>query len=182
MQSATATWFEASETEGAPGAAGVSLRPRRSKLRLAAEPARATLRWTEALELPGAVLPELPLPPTIDVRVAGISGVVRLDTGARSACAEGLGGQRERGERGQDARVQIEAEEWRAIVLGAEADRLFARDFLALCARKRSDPTWRIDLESTLAGARPDANERWSAWRILDRIGARVVAIHLEAA
>ncbi len=108
--------------------------------------------------------------PLRSLRVGGLSCLVRLDSAigsTRSASGD---------------QVVLDADEWRAIVLGAEADRLWSRDFAGLCARKRSDPSWRIDAEVALAGAQPDERERWSAARVLERVGAEVVAIELEAA
>ncbi len=128
------------------------------------------LRWAEALELPGTLIADLPCPPALSLRVGGLSCLVRLDSAigsTRSASGD---------------QVVLDADEWRAIVLGAEADRLWSRDFAGLCARKRSDPSWRIDAEVALAGAQPDERERWSAARVLERVGAEVVAIELEAA
>lgn len=131
--------------------------------------ARRPLRWEEALDLPGALLPELPLPPTLALRVPGVAGLVRVVP----AAAEGSS---------SAAEVVLDADEWRAVVLGAEADRLFSAGFTALCARKRSEPRWRIGPEVALDGARPDPRERWSAARVLERIGAEVISIELEAA
>lgn len=127
------------------------------------------LRWAEALELPGILIADLPQPPSLALRVPGVPGVVRLQP-TRAAQADA------------NADVVLDADEWKAVVLGAEADRLWRADFAGLCARKRSDPGWRIDADVALAGARPDPRERWSAARVLERIGAEVLAIELEAA
>jgi hypothetical protein len=126
------------------------------------------LRYSEALALPAALLPDLPVVPTLGLHVPSVPGIVRvaLDE-ARAELAR------------QEGEVVIDADEWRAIVQGAEADRLWPAQLAAFCARKRAEPAWRIEPEIALAGAQPDPNEQWSARRVLQRIGAEVLSIDL---
>jgi hypothetical protein len=137
-------------------------RPSGAAKRITAAP-RAFGGFEEALELPADLLGALPRPPRIALWAAGVSEtvVVALDGSA----GEG---------------IVLGPDEWRAIVSGACADRLWPADFVALCRRKSSDPAWRIDEETALAGAQPDPRERWSARRVLDRIGAFVLSIDVE--
>lgn len=141
----------------------------RAATRILSRATRArTLRFGEALALPARSLGDLPLAPSLALRVAGVPGYVRVELEAGRAEAA----------RSADE-VVLDAAEWRAIALGAEADRLWASDFAALCARKRSDRAFRIDEEVALASAQPDAREEWPAARVLERVGAEVVAIEL---
>lgn len=126
------------------------------------------LRWSEALELPGRWIAELPCPPALALRVPGVPGLVRVDVAGRCPA--------------RPDEVVLDAEEWRSVVLGVEADRLWRADFVGLCARKRSDPSWRIGAEVALAGAQPDPEERWSTARVLARLEAEVLEIELHAA
>jgi hypothetical protein len=126
-----------------------------------------SLRFGEALALPAAVLPDLPVPPAIGLHIPSVPGIVRLALDPQKA-------------EPRDGELVIDAGEWRAIVAGAEADRLWPASFVAFCARKRDEPSWRIEAEIALAGAQPDPNECWSVSRVLRRIGAEVVSIDLE--
>lgn len=128
----------------------------------------APLPFSDALAMPAALLPELPAPPSLALLVSGVPGVVRVELDAVRASA-----MREEGE------LVLDASEWRALVLGAEADRAWPADLAALCRRKESEPAFRIDAETALAGAQPDRCERWSAARVLERLGAHVVSIEL---
>ncbi len=126
------------------------------------------LRYADALELPAGLLPDLPAPPSLGLHVPGVPGVVRVELDqerARAARAEG--------------ELVIDEGEWRALVLGAEADRAWSADLVGFCRRKQSEPSWRIEEETALAGAQPDPSEVWSAARVLDRLGAEVLSIEL---
>lgn len=123
-------------------------------------------RFVEALAFSARLLGELPLPPSFGLHVQGVPGVVRValePSAAERARAEG--------------EVVLDRGEWHAVVLGAEADRLWPVDFAALCRRKRSEPAFRIEPETTLAGAQPDPAEEWSVAGVLERVGADVLAI-----
>ena len=126
------------------------------------------LRFAEALELPAALLAALPVAPSLGLHVAGVPGVVRVELDAERAEAARAEGE-----------LVFDAGEWRALVLGAEADRAWSRDLVAFCQRKRSEPAWRIEQETALAGAQPDPREQWSAARVLERLGADVLSIEL---
>ena len=126
---------------------------------------RPAIAWEDALELPAALLPDLPMPPRIALHVPGIPEVVRVELAGEPS--DGL---------------TLDAEEWRALVVAAEADRVWPRDLVALLARKRtasSERPWRIDRETALAGAQPDPFEAWSAREVLARLGAVVLSIEL---
>ncbi len=124
------------------------------------------LHNAEALELPADLLAELPLPPKLALHVPGVPGIVRVLLDAEGE--------------GEPGALTFDAEEWRAIVLGAQADRLWPSTFVALCARKRDEPAWRIDAEMALAGAQPDPRQRFSVARVLSRLGAQVLAIEVD--
>lgn len=128
----------------------------------------APLPFADALMLPAALLPELPAPPSLALFVSGVPGVVRIELDEVRARAA-----REQGE------LVLDAGEWRALVLGAEADRAWPAELAALCRRKESEPAFRIDAETALAGAQPDRSECWSAARVLERLGAHVLSIEL---
>jgi hypothetical protein len=126
------------------------------------------LPYEEALALPARLLGELPLAPSMGVHVRGVPGVVRIELDpARAEIARSEG------------EITIDADEWRAISFGAEADRLWPADFAALCARKQSEPSFRIEPEMALAGAQIDPDRVWNAQRVLERIGADVLSIDL---
>jgi hypothetical protein len=125
-------------------------------------------RFTEALELPARLLPELPAPPSLGLHVPGVPGVVRVELDPDRALAA-----RSEGE------LVIDASEWSALVVGAEADRTWSADLVAFCARKLSERAWRIEAETALAGAQPDPGESWTAARVIERLGAQVLSIEL---
>lgn len=125
-------------------------------------------KFAEGLHLSARLMGDLPLAPSVALHVLGVPGVVRIEFDAERAHAARAEGD-----------LVIDAEEWRAIALGAEADRVWPSDFAALCRRKQGEPSWRIDTETALAGAQPDAREEWSAARVLERIGADVLSIEL---
>lgn len=126
-------------------------------------------RFAEAVALSARRIVELPLPPSLGLHVPGVPGVVRVELDRAEAEAA-----RREGE------LVLDRDEWYALVLGAEADRLWPSDLAALCRRKVSEPSFRIDAESALAGAQPDPGESWSVARVLSRVGADLLSIDLE--
>lgn len=126
-------------------------------------------RFAEALALSARRIVEMPLPPSLGLHVPGVPGVVRVELDRAEAEAA-----RREGE------LVLDRDEWCALVLGAEADRLWPSDLAALCRRKVSEPSFRIDAESALAGAQPDRRESWSVARVLSRVGADLLSIDVE--
>lgn len=153
-------WIEGSSLEGGR-IEGARARP--------AKVLGRALRFGEALSLSARQLAALPLPPRLGLHVPGVPGIVRVELDPAEA-----GASRAEGE------LVLDRGEWRALVLGAEADRLWPSDLAALCRRKVSDPSFRIDVESALAGAQPDPRESWSVARVLSRVGAELLSIELE--
>jgi len=125
-------------------------------------------RFVEALGLPARLIAELPLPPSLGLHVPGVPGVVRVELDAVAAEAARA-----------DGELVLDAAEWRSVVTGAEADRLWPVDLVGLCRRKRSEPAFRIDAETALAGAQPDPSEAWTVGQVLERVGAEVLTIAL---
>lgn len=126
------------------------------------------LRFAEALDLPARWLGSLPLAPSLALHVPKVPGVVRVEFDPALARAA---------RRGAD--IVLDAHEWRALVLGVEADRLWPADLAALCSRKRSEPAWRIEPEAALAGAQPVSCEPWTVRQVLERADAHVLSIEL---
>ncbi len=149
---------EVGKRDGHDGRAGAKLLGRAVRPR--------ALRFGEALSVPARDLAELPLPPSLVLRAAGLERLVRVELGASAP-------------EPSEGELVLDADEWRAIGLGAEADRLWPADLAALLRRKASDPSFRITGEVALAGAQPDPAEAWSAAQVLERIGAEVVAVEL---
>ncbi len=151
--------------ELAPSGSTSELRPARTILsRLLRSPA---LRFGEALSLPSRDLADLPLPPSLVLRVDGVAGYVRVELRADAAEEARASGE-----------LVIDAAEWRALSLGAEADRVWPAGFAALCAEKKRAGL-RFTPELALDGAQPDVREQWSAARVLERLGAEVVSLEL---
>jgi hypothetical protein len=75
--------------------------------------------------------------------------------------------------------VVFDAEEWVALVVATEADRVWAADFRTFCERKRAEPAWRLELPEALAGGQPDPAERWDLGRVLRRLAADVLSVEL---
>jgi len=124
----------------------------------------------EVRELPAQLLAQLPLPATLFVHVPGHEGPIAIATTPERAESERAAG-----------RTVFDPVEWSAIVTAAESDRLWPSDLRALCARKvegaRKVGGFMLDLDTALAGARPDAPQEWSVGRVLDRIGAALLAV-----
>jgi hypothetical protein len=125
---------------------------------------RVPLRWEEALDIQADLLGDLPLPPRLEIRIDAMPEPIVLALDGSSS--DGLA---------------LDASEWRAIARAAAADRVWPADFASLCHRKRTEPAWRIEEDTALAGAQIDRDARWTAREVLDRIGAEVVAIELAA-
>lgn len=160
------------QTSGFEGGTVTSRRPRSaSKLIRIERPALGDERTAEreVRELPAQLLAQLPLPATLFVQVPGHEGPVAITTSADRAESERAAG-----------RTVFDAVEWSAIVTAAESDRLWPSDLRELCVRKQGARTtggWMLDLDTALAGARPDAPQEWSVGRVLDRIGAALLAV-----
>jgi len=116
----------------------------------------------EVCALPAAVLFELPVAPELALHVPGVDGAVRISRD----------GEAEDG-------VAFDLDEWAALVLGAEADRLWERDFAVICRRKLVEPAYRVDRVDALAGAQPDRSERWDVGAVLERLGAHLLSVDL---
>lgn len=127
-------------------------------------------RFPEVLSVPAALIAELPLPPSLGLHVPGIPGLVRVELDPAEADASR-----------REGALVLDREEWRALVVGAEADRLWPDDLVTLCRRKIREPGFRIDPEVALAGAQPDLRESWSVGRVLARVAAEPRSIELEA-
>jgi len=106
---------------------------------------------------------ELPLTPSLALRVPGVDGVVRIGAGTPGAA------------------MGFDGDEWRALVTATEADRVWPGDFVDLCRRKGGEPTYRVGLVDALAGGQPDPAERWGVSRVLSRWGVELLAVDLTS-
>src|SRR5262245_42698495 len=102
----------------------------------------ARLAWGEALSFPASWILDLPRAVELVLHVPGIPGVVRA---GRSRAV--LDAARAAGE------IAFDAVEWRALVAGAQADRVWALDFRGFCEPKRGEPEWSLSEADALAGA-----------------------------
>jgi len=119
--------------------------------------------WGAELQgLPASLLFALPVSPALALHVPGVEGVVRITRDGES-----------------DDGLAFDLDEWAALVLGAEADRLWERDFAVICRRKLTEPAYRVDSTDTLAGAQPDPSESWDVGAVLDRLGAQLLSVDL---
>jgi hypothetical protein len=125
---------------------------------------RTAEREVEAL--PADALADLPLPTTLYLQVPGRDGPIAVATSRERADAER-----------EAHRTVLGPEEWSALVTAVESDRLWPADFRDFCARKAADPSWVLDLETALAGARRDPPRHWTVGKVLSRIGARLVHV-----
>lgn len=122
--------------------------------------------WEKELRaLPAHLLGALPRPTTLRLEVPGCGGIVAIATSAERAEAERTAGA-----------IVFDAAEWSALVTAAESERLWPADLRELCARKTRAAGWALDLETALAGARPDAPAGWTLGRVLDRVGAHLLS------
>ena len=99
------------------------------------------------------------------LQLPGVEGRVRVLT-SREALEEARDG----------SSIVFDEGEWAALVTGAESDRVWPRDVAAFCARKVADPRWTLDLDTALGGARAEAPRGWTVGRVLERLGAQLVA------
>ena len=118
----------------------------------------------EALALPAILLARLPAPPRLGLHVPGLTGVVRVDPIGED-------------DDGDPDDVVFDADEWAALVVATEADRVWPADFRTFCGRKRAEPEWRLELPEALAGGQPDRRESWDLGRVLRRLGANVLSL-----
>ena len=125
---------------------------------------RASTWATEVARLPARTLYELPLPPTLALHVPGIEGVVRINIES---------------ERVLDGDVEFDPDEWRALVIATEADRLWPDGFVELCHRKQAEPSFRVGLVRALDGGQPDPSEQWNVSRVLTRWGVMRLLVDL---
>jgi len=116
----------------------------------------------EVSTIPARVLFALPISPSLAVHVLGIEGAVRFNVD---------------GEEAEPGDVSFDLDEWHALVLATEADRVWPQDFRAICQRKLDEPAYRLELFDALAGAQPDPSERWDVGAILDRLGANLLSV-----
>lgn len=118
----------------------------------------------ELRAFPARLLGTLPCPTTLRLRVPGVDRVVAVATSADRVDNERASGA-----------VVFDVLEWNAIVVAAEADRLWPADLREICGRKTSGPSVVLDAERALAGARVGASPEWSLGRVLDRVGAQLL-------
>lgn len=122
------------------------------------------------LELPARHVSGLPAPMALRLRVPGAPVPVVVWTGEIAAQAR--------------AAVPVLADsvvfdggELDAIVMAAEADRLWHVEFLGLCFEKWRRPDVPVREAELLAGANPDTAESWSFGRVLRRLGVALEAV-----
>jgi hypothetical protein len=113
-----------------------------------------------------SLLPDLPEPVTLWLRIEGAPVPVQLSNGVLTNAQDTLA----------DA-IVFDGEELRALVAGIEADRIWRKELLALCFDKWRRPEYRLTLRDALAGANPDP-QGWSLARVLARVGATLE--HIE--
>jgi hypothetical protein len=103
---------------------------------------------------------------TVLLAVAGHEGLVAIASTATRASEERRSGG-----------TVLDPLEWAALVTAAESDRLWPSDLRALLHRRALEPGRPIDLDEALDGARADGPLGWTIGRVLDRIGAQLVAV-----
>ena len=117
----------------------------------------------EVLSMPARLLLELPLSPSLALHVPGVEGIVRVSAD----------GEADEGDLGFDL------DEWRALVLGVEADRVWPLDLTAFCRRKAAEPAYRLEPVDALAGGQPDPRETWDLATVLDRLGVELLGVEM---
>jgi hypothetical protein len=142
------------------------------KVSLAVPHARQADPIEELLSLPAELLPDLPLPVTLRLAIEGAPARVQLRTWERAGPVP------EATESLADV-ISFDREEVRALVMAAQADRIWRADLLGLCFDKWRRPAHRLTLEEALAGANIDASSEWTLARVLARLGATVESIEL---
>jgi hypothetical protein len=90
--------------------------------------------------------------------------------------------------RGEDGRGQgqdpiLDRAAWLAVVDAAEQERLHAADFRALVAALAADPSLEVTrwLASTLGETSREATPAWTVGRVLERVGAKLFSVRVEA-
>lgn len=119
----------------------------------------------EVGEMPARWLFSLPQAVELSLHVPGVAGVVRVNLDGESTDDD------------TDGSVWLDGDEWIALVVGVEADRVWDLDLRGWLERKRTDPAFRLCPELTLAGAQPDPEESWTVARVLDRVGASLLGV-----
>ncbi len=120
----------------------------------------------EVRAFPAQLLAALPRPTTLRLQIPGFDRVVTIATSVELASME-----REAGA------LVFDAMEWSALVAATEADRLWPTDLREICGRKMKTPSFTLDLECALGGARIGASPGWSMGRVLDRVGAQLLSV-----
>lgn len=141
----------------------------RSMLPQSAKPlsGRPLPMWAaEVGQLPARVLLELPAPPVLGLHVPGVDGVLRVSVDGE----------------GEPGEIGLDRDEWHALVVGVEADRVWPRDLVAMLRRKATEPTYRLDLLDALAGGQPDPEESWDLAAVLDRLDAALLSVEASFA
>lgn len=119
----------------------------------------------EVRAIPAQLLAGLPRSTTLRLEIPGLDRLVAIATSAERAASERDAGA-----------IVFDAMEWSALVTAAESDRLWPADLREIVARKAAAPLWALDPDVALAGARPDPAQGWTIGRVLDRLGAHLVA------
>ena len=124
---------------------------------------------SEIQSLPARCVPALPLPVTLWLDVPGAPVPICFSTAAQESTQPYPG---------LAPVIVFDRDELRAIVAGAEQDRMWRKELLALCFEKWRRPALRVALPDTLAGAVPsDDVSAWSLQRVLDRVGATLLRV-----
>jgi hypothetical protein len=160
---------------------------------------RAEARATETnnsaahpvLQLPARAVASLPEAITLWLHVPGAPATVCLST-ARAAL------EIDQRDFEQDAVARLQSEphqpsrelsdtivfdgaELDALVLAAEADRLWHPEFLGLCFEKWRSGVFRVREHEVLAGANPDDSVTWTLAQVLERLGASIECVAFDA-
>jgi hypothetical protein len=77
------------------------------------------------------------------------------------------------------AGIVFDADEVRALAIGAQAERLWAADLKGFCLRKLHDPSFRVTELAALGGAQPAADRLWSLGRVLRWLDLELSGIEL---
>jgi hypothetical protein len=136
------------------------------------EPPWAADPWAPLLNLPAELVPDLPSPVTLWLAIEGAPARVQLTT---RRCEDA---QAECPDRSLADVIVFDREEFRALIIAAEADRIWRKDLLGLCFDKWRRPDHRLTVEDALAGANPDP-QHWSLERVLARLGATLERLEL---
>ena len=109
------------------------------------------------LAFPAALLPGLPVPVCLELS-DGAGNVLFVATGSEEALRL----------RETEHVTVLDGDEWSALVVGAESDRVFPGDLAVLLGTRGPG---RITLEAALSYARPDPPRGWSVATVLSRLG-----------